>query len=247
MAVKYRLIVLAGLVIGLLLPVVAAGAGGVLDGKRLSEYAARADSQEIVGKLSGNPRVAGDFRNFLRYFALGVEYYKIKEYGHSTDAFLRSREYWPEFFGVDLAIAMAFDGRGDAANAARFYKSYLLKLKKFREGEYRISAPIISFITEGKAEKYDDAEKEIREHLKAKGIDLDKVRPFSDSWKYVFICILTFAALAVCTALYKTIWPALKRWHRIHNPPEGFWVCRKCGARSPVLSNSCVECMRPRG
>jgi len=185
-------------------------------------------------------------REFAKNFSDGVNFFTQGDRENAKEEFLKASQFWPEYYGTDFLLALVCEEQGDIRTAARFYKSYLVKLKNFYEGKYRMSGPLIRVIAGGDIEEYDQAHKLIESRLASHGIQLGKVR--SAARMPVFVGYLLALAFFLSVYLLMAGWviPHFKRMRRIKNPPEGFWVCKYCDTASPDLSKVCTECRRPR-
>ena len=190
-------------------------------------------SIDAMPATSGTGR---DLKKFVKDLTDGVYLISGGQNEKAREKFFAARKLWPEYFGTDFLIALTYEGTGDINTAARFYKSYLIKLRDFHNGKNRISAPIIRFLSRGKIERYPPAEKLVEGHLADLGIQLSEVRPAPLTANL----LVYFAALVLLIVIYFLIAyvliPRLKRRRRRKLVPEGFWLCEHCGALSPELS-----------
>ncbi len=202
-----------------------------------------AKSTDAMPVTSG---VGRDLKKATKNFSDGIYLLSGGQDEKARKKFFIARKLWPEYFGTDFLIAMAYEESGDIDTAARFYKSYLIKLRDFHGGNNRISTPIIRFLSRGKIERYSLAEKLIEDHLRDQGIQLAKVRPAPVTANL----LVYFAGLTILIAGYfvmvYVVSPRLKRRRRRKLVPEGFWLCEHCGTLSPELSKVCIECRKPQ-
>jgi len=143
-------------------------------------------------------------------------------------------------------IALAYDHKNEPHRAARYYKSYLDKLKTFQAGEYPISAPVIATIDSGMGDQYDIAYNFIVFHLQTQGIQLDSVEPaffFPVVLKQIFLLIF-FCILYVL--IRKHVWPYVQKQQKLLDLEEGSWLCDHCGHNNWDISKVCTECGTPR-
>jgi len=155
---------------------------------------------------------------------------------------LKARVIWPEYFGTDFLLARVNEDEKRYGLSARFYKSYLNKLRSFSTGEYKVSENFIEAITPYKIENYNDAYILVEERLRQYGIDLARVRPVYTVLPFVKYLIIFFIIGIGCIAvLYKGM-PYINKRQRIKNPPEGFWVCNNCGTTNTLIQKKCEKC-----
>ena len=203
-------------------------------------------NQDIVDNIAADGKTRKDLKAFAASFTDGIYAISSGKLTEAKNDLLQARETWPEYFGTDFLLALVYEKGGDHRTAARYYKSYLKKLKAFHAGMYRISGPLIRSLTTAGIERYDPARELIKEHLVRYGIRLARVRPVFTLPRFLVILLLSAAVAGIyITAAYGVL-PYLKRQHRLRNPPEGFWVCRYCGAYNSELNRECEECGRPR-
>ena len=186
--------------------------------------------------------IRSDIKAFMLNFADGIRAISAGDSEKAKKKLLKALSIWPEYFGADFLLARISEDTGNYKLSARFYKSYLNKLKAFSEGNYRISGPLMRGITPYQIENYDDAYALVRQRLKAHGIDLAVARPYyiMPSFYRLLIIIITLG-LAYATAAYGII-PYIKRWVHINNPPQGSWVCTKCGTYNLNVRIECEKC-----
>jgi len=76
-------------------------------------------------------------------------------------------------------------------------------------------------------------------------INIDDVKPVYTFPPFlIFVIILTVLGAGYATVIFKVI-PYMKKMEHIKNPPEGFWVCKKCGTDNTILQKECEKCGRP--
>lgn len=199
-----------------------------------------------IDAMSATSGTGRDLKKFVKDLTDGVYLISGGQNEKAREKFFAARKLWPEYFGTDFLIAMAYEGSGDIDTAARFYKSYLIKLRDFHNGKNRISAPIIRFLSRGEIERYSPAEKLVEGHLADLGVQLSAVRPAPVTANLLVYFVVLLLLIAGYLAITYVLVPRLKRRRRRKLVPEGFWLCEHCGVLSPELSNVCVECRKPR-
>ena len=203
-------------------------------------------NQRVVDSIRADGRIKKDLKIFAHDFTDGIYELSAENMPAAEKALLRARRIWPEYFGTDFLLALVYEKQEKYNTAARYYKSYLNKLKGFHAGKYRISGPIIRSFSPGGIERYESARELVRERLALYGIDLDKARPVFTPPDFVLPFIFIFVIITAFFVIQYKILPYFKRQQRINNPPEGFWICRHCGTANPDLRKECAECGRPR-
>jgi len=200
----------------------------------------------VIDKVSGGGRVQADLRKFTKTYSDGINAFSSGEWRKAGSYFREAGRIWPEFPGTDFLIALVHERQGDRHTAARYYKSYLNKLRDLNAGRYRISAPVIRGLLGRDPEDPGRARAIIGGHLERYGIDLDKVRPVISVPPFaVFLPAVVVLALSYL-AVSRILMPYWDRQRRIKNPPEGFWVCAGCGTGNPVLRKECEKCGNPQ-
>lgn len=196
----------------------------------------------ILENVAKDGNVRSDIKAFMRNFSEGIYAISEGDLKKARRKLLRARAIWPEYFGTDFLLARVSEDAGDHGLSAKFYKSYLNKLKALSEGRYRISEPVIKGITPYGIENYDDAYASVKYRLKYYGIDLAAVRPFYTIPGFLrLLIIIAILGLGYAIAIYAVI-PYINRRQRISNPPEGFWACKKCGAYNINIRKECEKC-----
>lgn len=203
-------------------------------------------NQALVDRIPKDGLTQQNIREFSKRFTDGVYALSSDNLPRAEKDFLAARQTWPEYFGTDFLLALVYENQGDYDEAARYYKSYLNKLKNYHNGNYRISAPLIFSITSYEIEPYERAHKRVEKRLAIYGIDLATVRPMFTPPIFL-IPIFSFIMIVIlCLVSYYKVWPYMKQQYRRNNPPEGFWICRHCDNANTVLNKECQECRRPR-
>jgi tetratricopeptide (TPR) repeat protein len=200
--------------------------------------------REVIDNIPGDSRAQRDLQNFAFNFNEGLYAISSGDLEKAEKSLLEARRIWPEYFGTDFLLGRVYEDEGDYKRAARYYKSYLNKLKKFHAGEYRISEPLIRYFASGSIELYEPAREVIGRRLRQRGISLEKVRPAIALPEFILPLILIAVLGIIYTAVVYGFWPYVKKMRRVNNPPEGFWVCRACGTANTNLSKVCEKCGR---
>ena len=201
---------------------------------------------EFVDSIARDGRTQEELINFALSYEKGLDSYAGGEFDEAMEYFLLARKAWPEYFYNDFLIGLALEQLGEYGKAARFYKSYLKKLRKFHKGDYRISSPIIFGISSGRIESYNAAYEAVAERLAGYGIDIKMVRPVYTP-PFFLMPILTFIALGgLYMAVSRLLIPFIRKKDREMHPPEGFWACRNCGSYNPELARECGTCGKMR-
>lgn len=197
---------------------------------------------DILENASRDEKSRNDIRAFMRNLSDGILAISGGDPGKAKTELLKAREIWPEYFGTDFLLARVNEDTGNYQLAAQFYKSYLNNLKAFSEGRYRISGPLMRGITPYHIENYDDAYALVQHRLKDHGIDLAVVQPFDTPPSFLkYLPIFIMLGLAYAIMVYG-VNPYIKRRHHINNPPEGYWVCKKCDAYNLNVRLECEKC-----
>lgn len=203
-------------------------------------------NRDVTEKFSSGGGAKNELLKFVKSYEDGLDAFSNGNFSEALEDFLKAREKWPEYYGTDFLIALTYERMGDYSKAARYYKTYLNKLRYLQEGEYRISGPLIISLTFGRIEPYERAREIIAEHLQIYGIDLNKVRPVY-SLPFFLIPIIAGLGIAVLYIyVFYHLIPYLKRLRRRLHPPEGYWVCPKCASQNTNLSKECEGCGRER-
>lgn len=203
-------------------------------------------NEEMPRRAKGDGRIQNDLKNFYEAFNDGLYAMSAGRFREAEKYFLKARGIWPEYFGTDFLLAMDLEQSGDVDLAARYYKSYLNKLRKLYSGNYRISGPLMRSLTPAGVENYNMAYGLVKERLAYHDIDIDNVRPVITVPGFILpLSIGILLMILYLSAKYKII-PYLKFQYRLNNPPEGFWVCSHCGADNPNPAKECVDCRRLR-
>jgi tetratricopeptide (TPR) repeat protein len=204
-------------------------------------------SEKVISRIPGKQRTRNELEKFAVSFIRGLYAISDGELREAEKELLKARRVWPEYFGTDFLLGLVYEDSDNPKKAARYYKSYLNKLKKFHAGEYRISGPLIRYFAPYDIERYEPAREAIKKHLEIYGIRLSKVRPVYTFPTFLLPLLLVTVLAVLYTATVQWFLPYIKKQRRIKNPPEGFWICRRCGTANTELNKVCEECGRERG
>lgn len=203
-------------------------------------------NQSLVDRIPKDGRAQRDINEFASNYTEGIYQLSSGEIDKAEKDLLKAREAWPEYFGTDFLLALVYEEKGDYKTAARYYKSYLNKLKNYHSGNYRISAPLILSITSFEIEPYEPARNMVEKRLELRGVSMKGVYPVFAMPTFIVPIFFFFLMIAAYLVTYYRVWPYLKKEYRRHNPPEGFWICRHCNNANTDLDKECQECRRPR-
>src|SRR3989338_1722481 len=197
----------------------------------------------MLKDVSENRDIRRDVKAFMQNFSDGIYAISAGDLKKAKIKLLKARTIWPEYFGTDFLLARVNEDMRDHNLSAKFYKSYLNKLKALSEGKYRISEPLIRRITPYGVERSEDAYVLVKYRLKDYyGIDLTAVRPFYTIPGFLkFLIIVVMLGSGYAIVAYGVV-PYIKRSRHINNPPEGSWVCKKCGAYNINIRKECEKC-----
>lgn len=187
-------------------------------------------------------RFRSDVKAFMQNFSDGIYAISAGDPKRAKRKLLRARAIWPEYYGTDFLLARMNEDMGNYSLSARFYKSYLNKLKDLSDGRYRISESLIKAITPYGVENYHDAHDFVRYRLKDYGIDLADVKPFYVITGFLRLLIIIIVLGSGYAIVSYVIIPRINRRQRINNPPEGYWACRKCGTYNINIRKECEKC-----
>ncbi|MBD3426737.1 MAG: hypothetical protein GF409_05860 [Candidatus Omnitrophica bacterium] len=202
--------------------------------------------QGLIDVATSDGRAQEDLKSFYRNFTDGLYAMSAGQLDKAEEHIKSARLAWPEYYGSDFLLGLIYEQKGDTQLAARYYKSYLNKLRYLQQGSYRISEPLIRSLNPAGVERYDLARQLVRERLARHGIDLGKVRPAITPPEFLISLIIAAVLVVLYGLIQYKVWPFLRRQYRIKHAPEGYWVCRICGATNPDTAKVCSECDRPR-
>ncbi len=203
-------------------------------------------TEKMLEKYPGSSKTRADLRGFAAGYSNGLDYIMQGQPLEALEELEKARRRWPEFYGTDILIALANEESGNVETAARYYKSYLLKLRNLIDGQYRISGSLMVAITGAKIESYEQAEAMVNKRYEAMGVDGKKVRPAFMIPGFVRYVVLVTVMAGIYMIMTAYVLPYYKKRDKILNPPEGFWTCKYCGKETPELSYACHECGRKR-
>jgi hypothetical protein len=229
----------------------------VLPSKTLSQEHVDSDSffsyerlhlnQNAVNKMPSQGKTQTDLNRFAQVYTDGLYAVSTGDTRGAEKDFLEARQIWPEYFYADLLLANVYEDAGDYSKAARFYKSYLIKLRKFHAGDYRISEPLIRVFTSSPIEGYEQAAAVVEERLASHGIAIGGVRPATGLPGFLVPLFFLLIFGVIFAMVVRNMIPYFKMRHRMKNPPEGFWICPNCGTGNTLLNKVCEKCGRPHG
>jgi tetratricopeptide (TPR) repeat protein len=225
---------------------IAASAETDISRDRFFSYGRFVLNKDFIDSMPAEGKVQDVLNSFMVRFKDALSAISDGQLERAKKDLLNARKTWPEYFGVDFLLARIYEDQGDYGTAARYYKSYLNKLKDLHENRYRISGPLIRSLTPYGVEEYDLARELVKERLDNYGISLDGVFPVFTPPDFLLPSLLGIAAGGVYVLVYYWIWPYIRRKRRINNPPEGFWICRYCDTANPKLCRECERCGRLR-
>lgn len=196
----------------------------------------------VIGSLSGGGQTQKSIKKFSEVFVKGKAELDEGRFKEAEEDLHLARDLWPEFFGSDFLLALLYEKTGEPDASARYFKSYLMKLKALESGGYGISAPLIRSILPEKVESYEKASGLVRVRLAAKGIEIEGVRPMEEipAFFYPALVVIMFVVFYAGTCFWAL--PKWRRHYKITHPPEGFWVCKACLAENPSPNKVCQEC-----
>lgn len=203
-------------------------------------------NKDVTSKFSSGGGAKNELLKFVKSYEEGLYAFSNGDFKKAEKNFLEARKRWPEYYGTDFLLALTYEQMGQYPKAARYYKTYLNKLRYLQEGEYRISGPLIISLTFGRIEPYKEAREIVSEHLQIYGIDLSRVRPVYSLPFFLLPIVVGLGIAALYIYVFYHLIPYLKRLRRRLHPPEGYWVCPKCGAQNTNLSKECEDCGRER-
>lgn len=201
---------------------------------------------EVAANLSGDGQTQKIIRRFSEAFNKGAAELEKGELTLAESDLQLARAMWPEFFGPDFLLALLYERTGNIDAAARYYKSYLIKLKVLENGRYGISAQLIRGMLGGRVETYDEAFALVRERLLAKGVAIETVRPVFAMSSLLYPAAVVLMFFILYFASYHWFLPRWRRYYKITHPPENFWVCPVCLTENPVPNKVCQECGKAR-
>lgn len=197
---------------------------------------------DVLAQIPADGRAKTQIRDFSVYYTEGLYHFSAGHYEDSKRFLKRARRTWPEFYAADFLIAMVYEMQDEPSIAARYYKSYLTKLRHLNRGHYRISAPAIRAITRGGTESYAHARRRVKNRLEGYGIQLEDVRPARASPVFFQRVLLLLFFLGIVVFITHKIFPLYRKKKQVREAPEGFWVCPRCLETNPDLRKECAKC-----
>jgi len=180
-------------------------------------------------------------------FVLGIDAIREEDVDNAIYHLKQARKIVPEYLHADIIIAMLLEGEGEFSQAASFYKSYLLKLKKLQSGFYPISEKFIINTVNFTMPKYEDAKEVIAQRLDSLGIDLDKVSPYpSTAFPLLILLVPVMAVVLYLLSRISYIRQFIYRLKSRLNSNNDLWICTYCGRENANISTSCNNCQKPR-
>ncbi|MGB2600971.1 MAG: hypothetical protein WBD12_03025 [Candidatus Omnitrophota bacterium] len=203
--------------------------------------------QGLIDRMATDGRTQEDLNRFYNSFTDGIYAISADNLSEAEKDLELARSIWPEYFGTDFLLGLVHEKLGEYQLSARYYRSYLNKLKDLEQGRYRISEPLIRSLNPMGIESYDFAQEMVTDRLATYGINLGEVRPVITLPEFLFPLLVILVLIVVYVGIQYWVWPSMKRQYRINHPPEGFWVCRHCGSDNPDTAKVCSDCNHPRG
>ncbi|NQT32697.1 MAG: tetratricopeptide repeat protein [Candidatus Omnitrophica bacterium] len=201
-------------------------------------------NQDFTDRMLPKSRIKGEINKFVDSYNEGIYAISNGDFREAGGDLLKAREAWPEYFYTDFLLGLVYEEQGKHKLAARYYKSYLNKLKRYSEGEYRISGALIVNLSRDDIEEYGEAYYLVREHLEGYNINLNRVVPMVRIPGFVSTGMLLLFIIGAYVLVNRWVLPQIKIWKRIKSPPEGFWVCRHCYTDNTELNTECTKCGR---
>ena len=198
-------------------------------------------NQSVIDKIPTRGRTQTELKRFAVAFMDGIYAMSAGQSEEAEEHLLKASKIWPEYYATDFLLALLYENRGEYRLAARYYKSYLNKLKGFHEGKFRISALLIISITPT-IEKYDAASELVTERMEQHGIDIASVRPAITVLPFIIYLVLFAVVGLCCFAVIRWALPYWREQYRIKHPPEGFWACKNCHTMNSDLNKVCEYC-----
>lgn len=240
----YSVVKVISLAILVFLPAPTIKASPVSDKADFFSYEKFFLDQDVLSGISGDGKIDKDLRRFVHNFTEGLYAFSGRKFTKAEKFLSRARQLWPEYFITDFLLALVHENRNEYKLAARYYKSYLIKLGKFEKGEYRVSEGLIRALSARVIVPYDTAYFLIKARLmsNAERVDIDKAWPVITPPVSLFPVFLTLIIGGFFITVQYGLYPYLKNRGRIKNPPEGFWVCEHCYKTNPNLRKECERC-----
>lgn len=182
-------------------------------------------------------------KELAKKFVKGFDALREGKTDKAISQFKQISRVLPEYFHIDFIIALSYEKKGDFKNAARFYKSYLEKLKKFDNGMYRLTQPLIEKTVNFNIPGYEKAEDLIEQRMAKYGINMQKVSLGHYPPLLIIIIIVIMVGALLCLAskadpvkriLYKA------KAELSHS--KECWICIYCGKENANINTICYNC-----
>ncbi|MGB2660829.1 MAG: hypothetical protein WBB86_01740 [Candidatus Omnitrophota bacterium] len=216
------------------------------DEKAFFSYERFYDKSVVMEEPPRDGKLQKDISSFLNEFSMGIYAISEGDMEQAEEHLKEARAIWPEYFGTDFLLARINEDTGNVRLAARYYKSYLNKLRSFWQRENRISEKLIMSLTPYGVEDYEAAQEVIRRRLKGYGIDLDSVRPVYTVPPLVKTIVLFSGAASIYILIVYVVLPYVRKRRRIASAPKGYWICPKCETENTTLQKECGICRFPQ-
>jgi tetratricopeptide (TPR) repeat protein len=179
---------------------------------------------------------------FLENYTYAQYYISIGELKKAESYLLEARRRWPEYYATDFMLALLYEDTGRYRKAARYYKSYLNKLKKLQTGHYRISGSLMLSLSSSGMVEYNEAYNLVKMRMNKFGINIENVTPApygGDPLAFIFFSLLL---ISVGLLFYYKFLPFYRKRKKLKRTPEGYWGCPRCGTYNPELRHECEKC-----
>lgn len=197
---------------------------------------------ELVNSMSGEGQVQRGIKDFSVVFMKALDEFMSGDTASAELDLLRARDIWPEFYGTDFVLALLREKEGDPATAARYYKSYLNKLRDLNGGKYGISLPVIKSLMPSGIETCTKAEILVRKRLAVYGIKVERVCPMMIVPPFVYWGAMYLIAMIILAVTWVWLRTVIRKHYKITHAPEGFWICRDCETENPYPNKVCQNC-----
>jgi hypothetical protein len=216
------------------------------DEKAFFSYQRFYDKAVVVEEPPQDGKLQRDISRFLNEFSMGIYAISERDMVQAEEHLKEARAIWPEYFGTDFLLARINEDTGNISLAARYYKSYLNKLRSFWQRENRISEKLIRSLTPSGVENYEAAREVIKRRLEGYGIDLNRVRPVYTVPPLVKTIVLFSGAALIYILTVYVFLPYARKRRRIASAPKGYWICPKCETENTTLQKECGTCRFPQ-
>ena len=160
--------------------------------------------------------------------------------------FKKASSALPEYFHSDFLTALSYEKKDDFRSAARFYKSYLEKLKKFQDGLFRLTQPLIEDTVDFNIADYKDAKELISQRMARNGIDIKRVS--SRGFPLLFVLIIISLMVSGIAYFAAKIDPVKKIAYKVKAKSirsKDSWICLNCGQENANINIKCHRCGKP--